>query len=139
MKGAKPPTTAGDGVLGLWHDLKAKEDAKKVFVLVTNEKATSKSLSNLVYLESLRELIYYVLDHRKEITTWANSERSREVRAKKLMHDQALVFAWCTANPKLAWMPYKITVEEAALSTRIQQRTTVREEISLWRKGNKKK
>ena len=84
MKGAKPPTTSGQGIKGLWLDMeKAKKqaqgDAKKLFNLViVEEKATPAALHGLVYQESLRELIFHTLDHRKEITTAVSSQKSIE-------------------------------------------------------------
>ena len=55
------------GIRGILHEIqkakrrarrKAKKDGKEIFQLVTQEKATPEALINLVYRESLLELIF---------------------------------------------------------------------------------
>ena len=118
---------------------KAIKDGEKIFQLVMQEKATSEALINLVYQESLLELIFFTLDHRKDVTTSINGRKSIEARSKKTEKDRDLVFNWCDKNTDLALQPFHISVEQAAAATKIQQRTTVRNNISMWRKKHNKK
>ncbi len=84
MKGAKPPTTSGQGIKGLWLDMEkakkqAEADGEKLFRLVTEQEVTSSEAFNgLIYRASLLELIFYTVDHRKEITTAVSSQKSIE-------------------------------------------------------------
>lgn len=141
MKEAKPPPTSGQGIEGLWLDMervtkqaKAEADGKKLFRLVMEEEATPEALSGLIYQESLRELIFHTLDHRKEITTAVSRQKSIDTRAQKTVRDQALVFDWCNKNFAQATELYKVLVPKVADATNIKQLTTVRRFVSLWRK-----
>ncbi len=83
MKGAKPPTTSGQGIKGLWLDMEkakkqAEADGEKLFRLVMEEEATPEALNGLIYQASLLELIFHTLDPRKEITTAVSSQKSIE-------------------------------------------------------------
>ena len=118
---------------------KAIKDGEKIFQLVMQEKATSEALINLVYQESLLELIFFTLDHRKDVTTSINGRKSIEARSKKTEKDRDLVFNWCDKNTDLARQPFHTSVAKAVAATKIQQRTTVRNNISMWRKKHKKK
>jgi hypothetical protein len=140
MKEAKPPPTSSQGIKGLWLDMQrakkqAEADGKKLFRLVSEEEATPAALDGLVYQESLLELIFYTLDHRKEITTWASSQKSINSRALKTHRDEGLVVDWCNQNTQeAAQEPYKTLIPKVAAATNIRARTTVRGFVSLWRK-----
>ena len=148
MRKLKTPSEKNQGIRGLLLELKwakkqaqkqAKKDGEKIFQLVMQEKAASETLTNLVYQESLLELIFFTLDHRKDVTTSINRLKSIEARSKKTEKDRDLIFNWCDKNTDLALQPFHISVEQAAAATKIQQRTTVRNNISMWRKKHKKK
>ncbi len=145
MKGAKPPTTSGQGIKGLWLDMErakkqAEADGKKLFRLVMEEEATPEALNGLIYQASLLELIFHTLDHRKEITTAVSRQKSIDTRAQKTVRDQALVFDWCNQNTKAAAAePYKTLLSKVAAATNIKQLTTVRGLVSLWRKKHNRK
>ena len=147
MKGAKPPTTSGQGIKGLWLDMerakkqaKAEADGKKLFRLVMEEEATPEALNGLIYQASLLELIFHTLDHRKEITTAVSSQKSIDSRALKALRDGSLVFDWCNQNTKAAAAePYKTLLSKVAAATNIKQLTTVRGLVSLWRKKHNRK
>jgi len=140
MKEAKPPPTSSQGIKGLWLDMQrakkqAEADGKKLFRLVSEEEATPAALDGLVYQESLLELIFYTFDHRKEITTWASSQKSINSRALKTHRDEGLVVDWCNQNTQeAAQEPYKTLIPKVAAATNIRARTTVRGFVSLWRK-----
>ena len=134
MKTVNKSKTESQGIKGLFLELqKAKKDGEKLFNLILQEKATPEAIHNLVYQKSLQELILFTLDHRKEVTASVSRLKSIEVRAEKKERDLELVFAWCNNNPELARQPYHTSVKKAAASTKIQQQTTVRNNISLWR------
>ena len=140
MKTFKMSKTESQGIKGLLIELqKAKKDGEKLFNLILQGKAAPEAICNLVYQESLHELILFTLDHRKEITASFSRLKSIEVRAKKTESDLELVFAWCNNNPELARQPYHTSVKKAAAATNIQQHTSIRDNISLWRKEHKKK
>jgi len=140
MKEAKPPPTSDQGIKGLWLDMErakkqAEADGKKLFRLVSEEEATPAALDGLVYQESLLELIFYTLDHRKEITTAASSQKSLNSKALKTHRDEGLVVDWCNQNTQeAAQEPYKTLIPKVAAATNIRARTTVRGFVSLWRK-----
>ena len=134
MKTVKKSKTESQGIKGLLLELQiAKKDGEKLFNLILQGKATPEAIHNLVYQKSLQELILFTLDHRKEVTASVSRRKSIEVRAEKKERDLELVFAWCNNNPELARQPYHTSVKKAAASTKIQQQTTVRNNISLWR------
>ena len=140
MRTVKKPKTENQGIQGLWFELqKAKKDGEKLFHLILKEKAVPEAIHSLVYQESLRELIFFTIDHRKEVTVSVNRFKSIEERAKKKERDRELVFAWCNNNTDLAWLPLKKIKSQAAVDTKIQQQTSIRDNISLWRKEHKKK
>jgi hypothetical protein len=139
----------------------AKEDGKKLFRLVTKEAATPAALTGLVYQASLMNLILFTLDHGKEVTTGANRLRSIERRAEKSDLDQSLIFSWCAKNPLLARRPFKEIRDDATSAINSESKatlsqnakaglrvqgskktliayTTIRSNISLWRKRNPK-
>ncbi len=141
MKGAKPPPTSGQGIKGLWLDIErakkqAEADGEKLFRLVTEQEVTPpEAFNGLIYQASLRELIFYTLDHRKEITTGASSQKSLNSRALKTHRDEGLVVDWCDQNTrKAAEEPYRTLIPKVAAATNIRARTTVRRFVSLWRK-----
>ena len=120
------------GIRGIWLEMqkakkeahkKAKKDGKELFRLVTHGKSTPEALSNLVYQESLIELILFTLDHRKDVTTSVNRLKSIEARAKKAEKDRDLVFAWCNNNIDLARKPFHLSVTKAVAATKIKQHT----------------
>ena len=128
------------GIKRLWHELQlARKDGKKLFKLILHEKATPEAIHRLASQASLRELILFTLDHRKDVTTSYSRIKSNEARAKKTDSDLDLVFMWCNDHPELARLPLHTSVKKAVLATKIQQHTTVRNNISLWRKTNIKK
>ena len=148
MTRVKQLPAGNQGILGILHEIqkakrrakrKAKKDGKEIFQLVTQEKATPEALINLVYQESLLELIFFTLDHRKAVTTYVNRRKSIDARAKKTEKDRDMVFDWCNKNPDVARKPYHHSVPKAAAATNIKQKTPVRKFISAWRKDNKKK
>ena len=140
MKTVKKSKTESQGIKGLWIELqKAKKDGEKLFNMILQGKATPEAIHNLVYQKSLQELILFTLDHRKEVTASVSRLKSIEVRAEKKERDLELVFAWCNNNPELARQPYHTSVKKAAASTKIQQQTTVRNNISLWRQTDIRK
>ena len=148
MTKVKIPSANNQGIRGILLEIqkakkraqkKAKIDGKEIFRLVTQDKSTPGLLNSLVYQESLRELIFFTLDHRKDVTTSVNRLKSIAVRAKKAEKDRDLVFDWCNKNPGMALKPLRLSLEKAAAATGIRQQTTVRKYILLWRKDNKKK
>ena len=147
MTRAKQIPADNQGIRGIWIEIqktkkqaqkKAKKDAKEIFQLVMQEKAAPDALSGLVSQESLLELIYFTLDHRKAVTTSVNRRKSIDSRAKKAEKDRALVFEWCNKNPDVARKPYHHSLAKAAAATSIRQKTTIRELISVWRKITRK-
>ena len=140
MKTVKKSKPESQGIKSLWLELqRAREDGEKLFHLILQEKATPQAIHRLVYQASLQELILFTLDHRKDLTTSFSRTKSIEARAKKTESDLDLVFMWCNDHPELALLPLHTSVKEAVLATKIQQYTTVRNNISLWRKTNIKK
>ena len=115
-------------------------DGKRIFdLVVVQELADAQTLSNIVYQESLLQLIFYVLDHRKEVTSRVNQDKSAKQRTATAAADKAQVFGWCDANPESAWLKHTSSVEKAMKSTKIKAYTSVRDYISEWRKSNPKK
>ena len=140
MKTVKKIKPESQGIKGLWLDLqKAREDGKSLFNLILQEKAVPEAIHRLAYQESLRELILFTLDHRKDVTASFSRIKSNEARAKKTASDRELVFKWCNEYPELARLPFHTSVNKAVSATKIQQHTTVRNNISLWRKTDIKK
>ena len=146
MKGAKPPPTSGQGIKGLWPDIErakkqAEADGEKLFRLVTEQEVTPpEAFNGLIYQASLRELIFYTLDHRKEITTAANRQKSLNSRALKSQRDEGLVVDWCDQNTRKAdEEPYRTLIPKVAAATNIRAITTVRRFVSLWRKKHTRK
>ena len=118
---------------------KSIADGKNIFNLVMQEAADTNALKGIVYQESLLQLIFYVLDHRKKMTTWANQIKSAERRTEAAAVDKAKVADWCNANPEHALLPYKNSVELAMAETNISASTSVRDYISAWRKSNRER
>ena len=145
MKGAKPPMTSSQGIKGLWLDMErakkqAEADGKKLFRLVMEEEATPEALNGLIYQASLLELMFYTLDHRKEITTAVSSQKSINSKALKTHRDEGLVVDWCNQNTQeAAEEPYRTLLPKVAAATNIRARTTVRRFVSLWRKKHTRK
>jgi hypothetical protein len=140
MRTVKKVKPDSQGIKGLWLELqKAREDGKRLFNLILQEKAAPEAIHRLAYQESLRELVLFTLDHRKDVTASFSRIKSNEARAKKTASDRELVFKWCNDHPKLARLPFHTSVNKAVAATKIQQHTTVRNNISLWRKTDIKK
>jgi hypothetical protein len=140
MRTVKKVKPDSQGIKGLWLELqKAREDGKRLFKLILQEKAAPEAIHLLVYQESLRELVLFTLDHRKDVTASFSRIKSNVARAKKTASDRELVFKWCNDHPKLARLPFHTSVNKAVAATKIQQHTTVRNNISLWRKTDIKK
>ena len=84
MKTLNKPKTENQGIQDLSFELqKAKKDGEKLFHLILKEKAVPEAIQSLVYQESLRELIFFTIDHRKAVTVSVNRFKSNEERAKK--------------------------------------------------------
>lgn len=84
MKTVKKSKTESQGIKGLLIELqKAKKDGEKLFNLILQGRAAPEAICNLVYQESLQELILFTLDHRKEVTASVSRLKSIEVRTKK--------------------------------------------------------
>ena len=146
MKGAKPPPTSDQGIKGLWLDIErakkqAEADGEKLFRLVTEQEVTPpEAFNGLIYQASLLELIFYTLDHRKEITTGASSQKSINSKALKSQRDEGFVVDWCNQNTReAAKEPYRTLIPKVAAATNIRARTTVRGFVSLWRKKHTRK
>ncbi len=139
MKGDQPrqPLISGLAALHALHQ-KNVADGKKIFDLVTQEVADANSLKGIVYQESLLQLIFYVLDHRKEVTSRLNQDKSAKQRTVAATAAQAKVIDWCNVNPESARLPYKNSVDLAMKDTKISASTSVRNYISEWRKSNPK-
>ena len=139
MKGDQPrqPLISGLAALHALHQ-KNVADGKKIFDLVTQEVADANSLKGIVYRESLLQLIFYVLDHRKEVTSRVNQDKSAKQRTVAATAAQAKVIDWCNVNPESARLPYKNSVDLAMKDTKISASTSVRNYISEWRKSNPK-
>jgi hypothetical protein len=139
MKGDQPgqPLISGLAALHALHQ-KNVADGKKIFDLVTQEAADANSLKGIVYQESLLQLIFYVLDHRKEVTSRVNQDKSAKQRTVAATAAQAQVIDWCNVNPESARLPYKNSVDLAMKDTKISASTSVRNYISEWRKSNPK-
>ena len=139
MKGDQPrqPLISGLAALHALHQ-KNVANGKKIFDLVTQEVADANSLKGIVYQESLLQLIFYVLDHRKEVTSRVNQDKSAKQRTVAATAAQAKVIDWCNANPESARLPYKNSVDLAMKDTKISASTSVRNYISEWRKSNPK-
>jgi hypothetical protein len=133
----------GLGLLGLLEQIQAqkskhRQDGKRIFDLVMEEGADAQALEGVVYQESLLQLIFYVLDHRKLVTSRVNQGKSAEQRTAAASADRAKVSDWCDANPEIAWMPLKSAIDEAMAATSISASTSVRDYIRAWRKSNPK-
>ena len=146
MKEAKPPPTSDQGIKGLWLDMEkakkqAEADGEKLFRLVTEQEVIPpEAFNGLIYQASLLELIFYTLDHRKEITTGASSQKSINSRALKSQRDEGFVVDWCNQNTReAAKEPYRTLIPKVAAATNIRARTTVRGFVSLWRKKHTRK
>ena len=120
------------------HQQKAVADGKKIFDLVVLETVDSRALTGLVYQESLLQLILYVLDHRKEVTSRINQDKSAKQRTAAAYADNSKVIDWCDTNPEIAWMPLKSAIDDAMAATSISASTSVRDYIRAWRKSNPK-
>jgi len=139
MKSKHPRQPLISGLAEL-HALQQKSvaDGKKIFGLVMQEVADAKTLKGIVYQESLFQLILYVLDHRKEVTSRVNQDKSAKQRTVAATAAKAKVIDWCNANPESARLPYKNSVDLAMKNTKISASTSVRDYISEWRKSNPK-
>ena len=139
MKSNHPRQPLISGLAEL-HALQQKSvaDGKKIFDFVMQEVADANTLKGIVYQESLLQLILYVLDHRKEVTSRVNQDKSAKQRTVAATAAQAKVIEWCNANPEDARLPYKNSVDLAMKDTKISASTSVRNYISVWRKSNPK-
>ncbi len=139
MKSNHPRQPLISGLAAL-HALQQKSvaDGKEIFDFVMQEVADANTLKGIVYQESLLQLILYVLDHRKEVTSRVNQDKSAKHRTVAATAAQAKVIDWCNANPEDARLPYKNSVDLAMKDTKISASTSVRNYISVWRKSNPK-
>jgi hypothetical protein len=139
MKGDQPRQPLFSGLAAL-HAIQQKRvaDGKKIFDLVMQEVADAKTLKGIVYQESLLQLIFYVLDHRKEVTSRVNQDKSAKQRTVAAAAAKAKVIDWCNANPESARLPYKSSVDLVMKNTNISAPTSIRDYISEWRKSNPK-
>jgi len=113
-------------------------DGQRIFDLVMQEKANSKSLKGIVYQESLLQLILYTLDHRTVVTSRANQDKSAKQRTAAAVAEGQKIYEWCDANFERAWLPYKSSVSLAMAEANIVASTSVRGYISSWRKTHPK-
>jgi hypothetical protein len=118
---------------------KSIADGKNIFDLVMQEAADRNALEGIVYQESLLQLILYVLDHRKDVSTWANQIKSAKKRTESALVNKGNIADWCNDNPEKARLPYKISVQLAMAETDVSASTSVRDYISDWRKSHPKK
>ena len=126
------------GLAGLYElHQKSVADGKKIFDLVMQERADANAIAGIVYQESLLQLIFYVLDHRKKITSGANRDKSAMQRSAAAHAERKRIFDWCDANPECAQLPYKNSVPRAMEATSISASTSVRGALSDWRKSQK--
>jgi hypothetical protein len=134
--------TESDEIAGLpWlyqRHQKTVSDGKKIFDLVMQDKANSRTLKGIVYQESLLQLILYTLDHRTKVTSRANQDKSAKQRTAAAVAERQKIYEWCDANIERAWLPYKGSVSLAIAETGILANTSVRGYISAWRKTHPK-
>ena len=118
---------------------KHMSDGRRIFDLVMQERANSRTLEGIVYQESLLQLILYTLDHRTVVTSRANQDKSAKQRTAVAVAERQKIYEWCDANIERAWLPYKSSVSLAMVETGVLANTSVRGYISTWRKTHPKK
>jgi hypothetical protein len=118
---------------------KHMSDGQRIFDLVMQERANSRTLEGIVYQESLLQLILYTLDHRTVVTSRANQDKSAKQRTAVAVAERQKIYEWCDANMERAWLPYKSSVSLAMVETGVLANTSVRGYISAWRKTHPKK
>jgi hypothetical protein len=118
---------------------KHMSDGQRIFDLVMQERANSRTLEGIVYQESLLQLILYTLDHRTVVTSRANQDKSAKQRTAVAGAERQKIYEWCDANMERAWLPYKSSVSLAMVETGVLANTSVRGYISAWRKTHPKK
>jgi len=118
---------------------KHMSDGQRIFDLVMQERANSRTLEGIVYQESLLQLILYTLDHRTVVTSRANQDKSAKQRTAVAGAERQKIYEWCDANMERAWLPYKSSVSLAMVETGVLTNTSVRGYISAWRKTHPKK
>ena len=139
MKEEQEQQAVISGLAGLYaFQQKSVADGKKLFDLVMQEQADGQALSGVVYQESLLQLIFYVLDHRKLVTSRVSQIKSAEQRTAASQAEKQKVLKWCDANPETARLAYKSAVPLAMEQTKITASTSVRDYISVWRKVQSK-
>jgi len=118
---------------------KHMSDGQRIFDLVMQERANSRTLQGIVYQESLLQLILYTLDHRTVVTSRANQDKSAKQRTAVAVAERQKIYEWCDANMERAWLPYKSSVSLAMVETGVLANTSVRGYVSAWRKTHPKK
>ena len=87
------------GLAGLYaFQQESKADGKKIFDLVMQEEATAQALKTVVYQESLLQLIFYVIDHGKAVTSAIRGRAGNEQRKEKQTRRQAILNPWFEKN-----------------------------------------
>ncbi len=96
-KKMKPPKISG--LAGLYEVYQREvSDGKQIFDLVTQEKADARALAGIVYQESLLQLIFYVIDHGKAVTSAIRGRVGNEKRKEKQTRRQAILNLWFEKN-----------------------------------------
>ena len=93
----KPPTALGIAGLYKVHQ-KNVADGKQIFDLVMQEKADANALAGIVYQESLLQLILYVVDHGKAVTSAIRGRAGNEQRKEKQTRRRAILNIWFETN-----------------------------------------
>jgi len=93
----KPPTALGLAELYEVHQQNVA-NGKRIFDLAMQEKADASALAGIVYQESLIQLIFYVIDHGKAVTSAIRGRAGNEQRKEKQTRRQAILNPWFEKN-----------------------------------------
>jgi hypothetical protein len=93
----KPPEILGLAGLYEAHQ-KNVANGKRIFDLVMQEKADARALAGIVDQESLLQLIFYVIDHGKAVTSAIRGQAGNEQRKEKQTRRQAILNPWFEKN-----------------------------------------
>ena len=93
----KPPVALGLAGLSAIHQNNVV-NGKKIFDLVMQERADSNALAGIVYQESLLQLIFYVIDHGKAVTSAIRGQSGNEKRKEKQTRRRAILNPWFQNN-----------------------------------------
>lgn len=99
MNDEQTRSTAASGLAGLYElHQHSVADGKKIFELVMQEEADANALVGIVYQESLLQLIFYVIDHGKTVTSAIRGRAGNEQRKEKQTQRQATLSTWFEKN-----------------------------------------